>query len=205
MPATRPLRAASWTPSSPIWRRCDEGRRDRLGDARRPRIVRADGGLPGPRLKEIWETAPGLVGWLGTVDHKEIGLRYIVTAFVFLVLGGLEALVMRVQLAGPDRGLLTPEPYDQLFTMHGVTMIFLYAVADPDGLQQLLWPLLLGARDMAFPRLNALSYWIYLVAGLFIYAGFVVGAGPNDGWFNYVPYAARPTIRASTSTSMRSA
>lgn len=79
-------------------------------------------------LDEIWKTEAGIAGWLSTVDHKEIGLRYIVTAFAFLVLGGLEALVMRVQLAGPDRQLLTPEQYNQLYSTHGMTMIFLYAM-----------------------------------------------------------------------------
>lgn len=143
-------------------------------------------------LHEIWETSPGLAGFLGTVDHKEIGIRYIVTAFAFLALGGLEAAVMRWQLAGPNRHFLTPDQYDQLFSTHGMTMIFLYAMPILSGFSNYLWPLLLGSRDMAFPRLNALSYWIYLAAGLFMYAGFAIGAGPNDGWFNYVPYAARP-------------
>jgi cytochrome c oxidase subunit I len=160
-------------------------------DARPPRIVRATADFPGPRLHRIWETRPGLRGWVSSVDHKEIGLRYIVTAFAFLLLGGVEALVMRLQLARPDQHLLTPEQYDQLFTMHGVSMIFLYAAPILSGFSNYLWPLLLGSRDMAFPRLNALSYWIYLAAGLFIYAGFVVGQGPNAGWFNYVPYAAK--------------
>ncbi|MBN9127749.1 MAG: cbb3-type cytochrome c oxidase subunit I, partial [Nitrosospira sp.] len=80
------------------------------------------------RLAEIWESLPGWKGWLSTVDHKVIGLRYIVTAFVFLLIGGMEALIMRLQLAGPNLTLLTPEQYNQLFTMHGVTMIFLYAL-----------------------------------------------------------------------------
>ena len=106
---------------------------------------------------QIWETAarPDRLAVV-SVDHKEIGLRYIVTAFAFLILGGLEALVMRLQLAGPDKTLLTPEHYDQLFTMHGVTMIFLYASPILSGFSNYLWPLLLGSRDMAFPRLNAL-------------------------------------------------
>jgi cytochrome c oxidase subunit 1/cytochrome c oxidase subunit I+III len=160
-------------------------------DARVPRLATIEGGEPGERLERMWETEPGLKGWLSSVDHKEIGQRYMVTALVFLLLGGLEALVMRAQLAGPERRLLTPEQYDQLFTMHGVTMIFLYASPILTGFSNYLWPLLLGSRDMAFPRLNALSYWIYLAAGLFMYAGFVVGAGPDDGWFNYVPYAAK--------------
>jgi cytochrome c oxidase subunit I len=160
-------------------------------DTRVPRLATIDGDKPGARLQRMWETEPGLKGWLSSVDHKEIGQRYMVTALVFLLLGGVEALVMRAQLAGPERRVLTPEQYDQLFTMHGVTMIFLYASPILTGFSNYLWPLLLGSRDMAFPRLNALSYWIYLVAGLFMYAGFVVGAGPDAGWFNYVPYASR--------------
>ena len=145
----------------------------------------------GRGLTAIWETAPGWRGWFSSVDHKEIGIRYIVTAFVFLILGGLEALMMRLQLIGPDRSLLTPEQYNQLYSTHGMTMIFLYSLPVLSGFSNYLWPLILGSRDMAFPRLNALSYWIYLAAGLFMYAGFALGAGPNDGWFNYVPYSER--------------
>ncbi len=162
-----------------------------LDEARTPRTATVTDAFPGPKLQDIWETEPGIRGWFSTVDHKEIGLRYIITAFVFLILGGVEALVMRLQLARPDQALLTPEQYDQLFTMHGVTMIFLYASPVLSGFSNYLWPLLLGSRDMAFPRLNALSYWIYLAAGVFLYAGFVIGQGPNAGWFNYVPYAAK--------------
>jgi cytochrome c oxidase subunit I len=143
------------------------------------------------RLYSLWETAPGLKGFLSSVDHKTIGIRYIVTAFVFLALGGVEALVIRLQLAGPNLTLLTPSEYNQFFSTHGMTMIFLYAAPVLSGFSNYLWPLLLGSRDMAFPRLNALSYWIYLAAGLFLYAGFLTGNGPNDGWFNYVPYASR--------------
>ena len=161
-------------------------------DFRHPAVVRATDSFPGPKLQRIWETEPGLRGWFSTVDHKQIGLRYIVTAFGFLILGGLEALVMRIQLAQPGQTLLTPEQYDQLFTMHGVSMIFLYAAPILSGFSNYLWPLLLGARDMAFPRLNAFSYWVYVAAGLFMYSGFVVGQGPNAGWFNYVPFAAKP-------------
>ncbi|MGJ0484062.1 MAG: cytochrome c oxidase subunit I [Methylomicrobium sp.] len=141
------------------------------------------------RLFKLWESAPGWRGWLSTVDHKEIGLRYLFTSFGFLLIGGIEALIMRVQLAGPDQKLLTPDQYNQLFTMHGVTMIFLYALPVLSGFSNYLWPLLLGSRDMAFPRLNALSYWLYLFAGIFLYASFPVGEAPNAGWFNYVPLA----------------
>jgi len=119
------------------------------------------------RLAELWESAPGWRGWLSTVDHKAIGIRYLVTAFIFLLMGGVEALIMRVQLAQPDQTLLTPEQYNQMFTMHGVTMIFLYSLPILSGFSNYLWPLMLGSRDMAFPRLNALSYWVFLFAGIF--------------------------------------
>ncbi|MDP1771212.1 MAG: cytochrome c oxidase subunit I [Methylobacter sp.] len=141
------------------------------------------------RLARLWESAPGWRGWLSTVDHKTIGLRYLVTAFIFLLMGGVEALIMRLQLARPDQTLLTPEQYSQLFTMHGVTMIFLYSLPILSGFSNYLWPLMLGSRDMAFPRLNALSYWIFLFSGIFLYASFPLGEAPNAGWFNYVPFA----------------
>jgi len=157
------------------------------------RLVTAVGARPAlaEKLRRIWETPSGIAGWISTVDHKQIGIRYIITAFAFLIIGGVEALIFRLQLAGPNLHLLTPEQYDQLFTMHGMTMIFLYAGPVLSGFSNYLWPLLLGARDMALPRLNALSYWIYLCAGIFLYIAFAFGFGPNDGWFNYVPVAAR--------------
>lgn len=141
-------------------------------------------------LEAIWETPPGLRGVLSSVDHKRIGIRYIVTAFIFLIAGGIEALLMRLQLAHSDLKILSPEAYDQLFTMHGFTMIFLYAGPVLSGFSNYLWPLLLGSRDMAFPRLNALSYWIFLLAGIFLYASFPLGLAPNAGWFNYPPLSA---------------
>ena len=144
------------------------------------------------KLQEIWETAPGIYGWFATVDHKRIGVRYLCTAFFFLLLGGCEALMMRLQLAQPNLRLLSPDAYNQLFSMHGITMIFLYALPMLSGFSNFLWPLLLGSRDMAFPRLNALSYWIYLCAGIFLYVSFPLGQAPNGGWFNYVPMTAKP-------------
>jgi len=162
------------------------------GYERTPTVTTAgrDSALAG-KLQRMWETPPGIGGWISTVDHKKIGIRYIVTAFAFLIIGGVEALIFRLQLSAPNEHLLTPEQYDQLFTVHGMTMIFLYAGPVLSGFSNYLWPLLLGARDMALPRLNALSYWIYLCAGIFLYFAFALGFGPNDGWFNYVPYAAR--------------
>ncbi|MBC7575277.1 MAG: cytochrome c oxidase subunit I, partial [Herminiimonas sp.] len=155
-----------------------------------PEIGQAPPGSTAERtLAAAWEGASGWRGWLSSVDHKVIGLRYIVTAFAFLLLGGVEALLMRLQLAGPDLTLLTPEQYSQLFTMHGVTMIFLYSLPILSGFSNYLWPLLIGSRDMAFPRLNALSYWVFLFAGIFLYASFPIGQAPNAGWYNYVPFS----------------
>jgi len=142
------------------------------------------------RLLELWEGESGWRGFITTVDHKKIGLRYIVTAFVFLLLGGIEALLMRLQLAQPNETLLTPGQYAELFTMHGITMIFLYALPVLSGFANFLWPLMLGSRDMAFPRLNALSYWVFLFAGIFLYCSFPLGQAPNAGWFNYVPLSS---------------
>jgi cytochrome c oxidase subunit I len=144
------------------------------------------------KLLEIWETAPGVYGWFATVDHKRIGIRYLCTAFFFLLVGGLEALMMRLQLAQPNLWFLSPDAYNQLFSMHGITMIFLYALPMLSGFSNFLWPLLLGSRDMAFPRLNALGYWVYLCAGIFLYVSFPFGQAPNGGWFNYVPMTAKP-------------
>lgn len=168
---------------------------DRAAEPSRAAAQPVDGSSPAcaapaaaaSKLQQIWEDAPGLHGWFGTVDHKRIGIRYLITAFVFLAIGGIEALIMRVQLAGADNHVLAPEQYNQLFSMHGVTMIFLYAMPVLSGFSNYLWPLMLGSRDMAFPRLNALSFWLYVAAGTFLYVSFPLGAAPNDGWFNYVP------------------
>jgi cytochrome c oxidase subunit I+III len=143
-------------------------------------------------LDSLWETPRTLAGSLTTVDHKIIGKRYLVTAFVFLCLGGIEAAVMRAQLARPAEHLLSPEAYNQLFSMHGTTMMFLYAAPIFSGFSNYFVPLLIGSRDMSFPRLNAFSYWIFLFAGIFLYSSFLIGAVPDGGWFNYVPLASRP-------------
>lgn len=141
------------------------------------------------RLLELWAPKGGAYGWFASVDHKEIGHRYLVTAMAFLVIGGIEALVMRLQLAHADQRMVTPEIYDQLFTMHGVTMIFWYASPILSGFGNYLIPLLLGSRDMAYPRLNAFSYWTFLLSGVFLYCCVPFGEAPHAGWFAYVPYA----------------
>jgi cytochrome c oxidase subunit I+III len=139
------------------------------------------------RLAESWAEAPGLASWFKTVDHKKIGRRYIWTASLFFAMAGFEALAMRTQLARPEEGLIGPGAYNQLFTMHGTTMIFLFATPMLFGFGNYFVPLMLGARDMAFPRLNAFGYWVFLFAGLLMNASFLIGQAPNGGWFNYVP------------------
>ena len=141
-------------------------------------------------LEEIWSEGSGLATFIGTVDHKRIGLRYLYTGFVFFVIAGLEASLMRVQLARPDLHVVTPQTYDELFSMHGVTMMFLFATPVLSGFGNYFVPLMIGARDMAFPRLNAFGYWVFLGAGIFFTSAFVAGQAPNDGWFDYVPLAS---------------
>jgi cytochrome c oxidase subunit I+III len=144
------------------------------------------------RLEQLWEERPGLIGWLTTVDHKRIGILYLFTTLAFFGAGGIEALLIRTQLAGPHEHVVGPDTFNQLFTTHGVTMIFLFVIPMTTGaFGNYLVPLMIGARDMAFPRLNALSYWLFLSSGLFIYAGLAMGSGPNGGWFNYVPLALK--------------
>jgi cytochrome c oxidase subunit 1 len=139
------------------------------------------------RLRRTWSSRGGLLGWFTTVEHKVIGRRYIVTAFLFLLLGGALAAVMRTQLARPDSGLISPDLYDQLFTMHGSTMMFLFAVPVMEAFAVYLVPLMVGTRNIAFPRLNAFSYYVYLFGGLMIWVAFALNIGPDVGWFGYVP------------------
>jgi cytochrome c oxidase subunit 1 len=129
----------------------------------------------------------GFLSWIMTVDHKRIGILYLLSAAVFFTVGGFEALLMRIQLAQPENKFLGPDMYNQIFTMHGTTMIFLAVMPLAAGFGNYLIPLLLGARDMVFPKLNALSYWTFLFGGLFMYSSFFFGGAPNDGWFSYAP------------------
>jgi cytochrome c oxidase subunit I+III len=142
------------------------------------------------RLERIWSEAPGLGSWLDTVDHKRIGKRYIYTAFAFFIAGGIEATIMRAQLASPGLELTGPEEFNQLFSMHGITMIFFFVTPMLFGFGNYFVPLMIGTRDMAFPKLNAFGYWVFLFAGLFVYSSFLTGAAPNNGWFNYPPLSS---------------
>jgi cytochrome c oxidase subunit 1 len=127
----------------------------------------------------------GLASWLTTVDHKRIGILYGVTSFGFFLLGGIEALLLRVQLAQPMGRFLDADTYNQLFTMHGLTMIFFVVMPMSSAFFNYLIPLQIGARDVAFPRLNAFSYWVFLFAGIFTYSSFFLGGAPDGGWFGY--------------------
>jgi cytochrome c oxidase subunit I+III len=139
------------------------------------------------RLNAVWYQPRGFAGWLAAVNHRAVGTRYMVTAFVFFLIAGLEALVMRLQLAAGGMEVLGPDAYNQFFTMHGTTMMFLFVVPFLEGLGIYVVPLMIGARDMAFPRLNAFGYWIFLFSGIVLHWSFLTGTAPHSGWFNYVP------------------
>lgn len=140
-------------------------------------------------LETTWGSSRGFWGAIGTVDHKVVARRYIVTAFVFLILGGLLALVMRLQLATPEARFIDPDRYNQIFTMHGANMMFLFAVPVMEAMAVYFVPLMVGTRNIAFPRLNAYSYWVFLVGGLLLWVSFVLDSAPDVGWFAYVPLA----------------
>ncbi|MFL5846544.1 MAG: cbb3-type cytochrome c oxidase subunit I, partial [Solirubrobacteraceae bacterium] len=131
----------------------------------------------------------GWTSWVTTTDHKRIGIMYMVTTFVFFLMGGTEALMMRLQLGAPDNTLISPQTYNALFTMHGTTMIFLFVVPMMAGFGNYFIPLMIGARDMAFPKLNALSYWLLLAGGVVFYGSLFFSA-PEAGWTSYTPLSS---------------
>ena len=138
---------------------------------------------PLPSLK----TGRGKLLWIASTDHKQLGIMYLWLALFFFVIGGLEAMAIRAQLALPDNDLISPELYNQIFTMHGTTMIFLVLMPAMIGLATYLIPLMIGANEMAFPRLNAFSLWMTCLGGMLLYFSFFAGGAPNAGWFNYAP------------------
>ena len=155
----------------------------------RPAPIDSDADREKAELEHTWRKHPGLIGWLAEVNHREIAKRYIITAFVFFVLGGIEAAVMRIQLSRPENDFIGPDLYNQIFTMHGTTMMFLFAVPMMTAIGLYLVPLQVGTRNIAFPRLNAFGYYTYLGGGLLLYTGFLLNIGPDTGWFSYVPLA----------------
>lgn len=135
----------------------------------------------------------GMLSWVASVDHKQIGIMYLIATMVFFIIGGLEALVIRTQLAKPEFDFVSPEVYNQMFTMHGTTMIFFVVMPFLIGLGVYLVPLMIGARDMAFPRLNALSFWLVIFGGILLYYSFLTQSGPSEvGWFAYAPLSEKP-------------
>ena len=146
-------------------------------------------------IGEAHEPYSGIWNWISTVDHKKIGIMYGVAAFCFFLLGGVEALLVRIQLASPNESFLSPDQYNAIFTMHGTTMIFLVVMPLGVAFMNLLLPLMIGARDVAFPRLNAFSFWVFLLGGLFLNISFFTGGNifnghlgaPDTGWYGYAP------------------
>jgi cytochrome c oxidase subunit I+III len=149
-------------------------------------------------LNRAWGSPPGVIGFFSAVNHKQVGIRFIVTAFVFLLVGGLEAILIRVQLIRPNNDFLGPEAYNQLFTMHGTTMMFLFAIPILEGIAMYLTPLAVGTRDMPFPRLNAFGYWCFVFGGILLNWSFVTGSIPEGGWFAYTPLTG-PDFTPNTS------
>src|SRR5205814_5267960 len=148
-----------------------------------------------PRRRGILARPSGTTGWwswMTTVDHKRIGILYGFTAIGFFLVGGIEALLIRLQLAQPNGKVITAEAYNQIFTMHGLTMIFLVVMPLGAAFFNYMLPLLIGARDVAFPRLYAFSYWVFLFGGLFLYSSFLLGGAPSGGWFGYAPLSEQP-------------
>ena len=138
-------------------------------------------------FEATWDQPKGILGAFQVIDNIPISIRYMVTSFAFFIVGGVLALVMRLQLARPENRVLDPETYNQFFTMHGTTMMFLFVIPFLEAFANYVIPLLNGTRDLPFPRLTALSYWTYLFGGIYIYSSFLFGVAPDGGWFAYVP------------------
>src|SRR3954449_7810582 len=130
-------------------------------------------------LTSTWARRPGFYGWVIASNHKDIGLRFIITAFVFFLFAGVLALMMRLQLAVPRNTLIGPDLYNQFFTTHGTTMMFLFAVPVMEGMGLYLVPLMVGARNVAFPRLMNFGYYMYVMGGLLLYGGLLLNVGPD--------------------------
>ncbi|MBS1525789.1 MAG: cytochrome c oxidase subunit I [Bacteroidetes bacterium] len=159
------------------------------------RIPEPEKPLPGLTIS----SDQGLIQWLSSVDHKQIGIMYLWLSVLFILVGGIEILLVRIQLAVPNNHFLNPEVFNQLFTMHGTTMIFFVLAPAIFGFATYFVPLMIGANDMAFPRMNAFSFWCTLFGGLLLYFSYLAGGAPDAGWFNYAPlnqfsYSSSPGI-----------
>ncbi len=139
------------------------------------------------KLTAIWSSEPGFRGWFSTVNHTDLGRMFLATAFFFFLVGGVLAMLIRAQLATPNSAFAGPEIYNQIFTMHGTIMMFLFAIPTFEGLAVYLLPKLLGTRDLAFPRLTAYGYWCYVFGGAMLLVSMLLGVAPDGGWFMYPP------------------
>lgn len=163
---------------------------------REERLISSPPERPPPPPEQVeqftrtWQEPRGLSGWMAVVNNQPLGKRFMLAAFIFFLLGGVLALLIRIQLAVSDNTFLGPQVYNQLFTMHGSTMMYLFAVPFLEGLAVYLLPLLIGSRDLAFPRLTAFGWWVYLFGGIIFYASFLFGTVPDAGWFSYTPLAS---------------
>jgi cytochrome c oxidase subunit I+III len=152
-----------------------------------PPLSAADAVRVRAELENTWWVPQGVIGWFMVADHRSVGVRYMVTAFVFFVLAGVMAALMRIQLAFPEAGIISPDAYNQVFTSHGLVMMFLFAVPVMEAMGIYFVPLMVGARNIAFPRLNTFSYFMFLFGGLFLLIALVLNTGPDAGWFSYPP------------------
>ncbi|MEW5929033.1 MAG: cytochrome c oxidase subunit I [Gemmatimonadota bacterium] len=166
----------------------------RTGEKRDGRAGERRSGVPEEQrraFEAVWSDPTGRLGWFRTINNIPIAKRYLTAGFSFFLAGGVLALLMRTQLARPENRFLDAETYNQVFTMHGTTMMFLFVIPFIEALANYMLPLLLGTRDMPFPRLTALSFWTYVLGGLFLFSSFLFGAAPDGGWFAYVPLTNR--------------
>ncbi|MGH7358739.1 MAG: cbb3-type cytochrome c oxidase subunit I, partial [Candidatus Rokuibacteriota bacterium] len=142
-------------------------------------------------FEAVWRDPTGPIGVLRTIQNIPLSRRYMVAAFAFFLAAGVQALLLRVQLVRPDNDFVGAQTYNQLFTMHGTTMMFLFVIPFLEALAAYMLPLMLGTRDLPFPRMTALSFWTYVFGGLFLYTSFLVGAVPDGGWFAYLPLTGK--------------
>ncbi|MFN4183372.1 MAG: cytochrome c oxidase subunit I [Hyphomonas sp.] len=154
--------------------------------------IRQDGTKLHTEMEPLWSAPPTRFGFLSAVNHSVVGMRFMVTAIVFFLIGGVLGLLIRAQLSGPDTHFVDASAYGQLFTMHGTIMMFLFAIPLIEGFAIYMLPKLLGARDLAFPRLSAFGYWCYLAGGTMLLLAMLAGLAPDSGWFMYTPLSSKP-------------
>lgn len=142
-------------------------------------------------LEDTWINPPGFIGWLKIVNQTNIGIRYINTSLIFFFMAGILGVIMRAQLSSPGNEIVGPEMFNQIFTVHGTAMMFLFAIPMVEGLGAYIVPLMIGTRDLSFPRLSSFSYFVFLIGGITLFGSLFLKVAPNAGWFDYVPLALK--------------